>query len=54
MLVWNHVWLTICQRPMEFAAAIVGWVRGTGLGAFVERLSSELHGSYLAEYERKA
>ncbi len=54
MLEWNHAWLTVYQRPMEAAAAIVQWVRGTGLTAFVERFSFELHGSYLAECERKA
>ena len=47
------VWHTIYQHPMASAAAIVEWVRGTGLKPFVDRLSPELQQSYLAEYERR-
>lgn len=47
------VWHTIYQHPMASAAAIVEWVRGTGLKPFVDRLSPELQASYLAEYERR-
>jgi trans-aconitate 2-methyltransferase len=38
---------------MASAAAIVEWVRGTGLKPFVDRLPAELHASYLAEYQRR-
>ena len=47
------VWRTAYQHPMASAAAIVEWVRGTGLKPFVDRLTPELQGSYLAEYERR-
>jgi trans-aconitate 2-methyltransferase len=47
------VWRTAFQHPMASAAAIVEWVRGTGLKPFVDRLSVDLQASYLAEYERR-
>jgi trans-aconitate 2-methyltransferase len=47
------VWHTIYQHPMASAAAIVEWVRGTGLKPFVDRLPADLQASYLAEYERR-
>jgi trans-aconitate 2-methyltransferase len=47
------VWRTVYQHPMISAGAIVEWVRGTGLKPFVDRLTPELQGSYLAEYERR-
>lgn len=47
------VWRTAYQHPMVSAAAIVEWVRGTGLKPFVDRLTPELQTSYLAEYERR-
>ncbi|MDH6590834.1 trans-aconitate 2-methyltransferase [Variovorax sp. TBS-050B] len=47
------VWHTIYQHPMADAAAIVEWVRSTGLKPFVDPLSAELRASYLAEYERR-
>ncbi|WP_213955509.1 MULTISPECIES: trans-aconitate 2-methyltransferase [unclassified Variovorax] len=47
------VWRTAYQHPMESPAAIVDWVRGTGLKPFVDRLSPELQESYLAAYERR-
>lgn len=46
------VWHTIYQHPMASAAAIVDWVRGTGLRPFIDPLPAELKSSYLAEYER--
>jgi len=47
------VWRTAYQHPMASAAAIVEWVRGTGLKPFVDRLPPELQAGYLAEYERR-
>jgi len=47
------VWHTVYQHPMQSAAAIVEWVRSTGLKPFVDHLSPELQASYLAEYERR-
>lgn len=47
------VWHTIYQHPMASAAAIVEWVRSTGLKPFVDRLPDDLQRSYLAEYERR-
>ncbi len=47
------VWRTTYQHPMPSPAAIVEWLRGTGLRPFVERLSGALRDGYLAEYERR-
>jgi trans-aconitate 2-methyltransferase len=47
------VWHTVYQHPMASAAAIVEWVRGTGLKPFVDRLPINLQASYLAEYEAR-
>ncbi|MFT4268579.1 MAG: trans-aconitate 2-methyltransferase [Xenophilus sp.] len=47
------VWHTIYQHRMDSAAAIVEWVRGTGLRPFIDPLPDELRASYLAEYERR-
>ncbi|CAN7296344.1 MULTISPECIES: trans-aconitate 2-methyltransferase [unclassified Variovorax] len=47
------VWRTAYQHPMASAAAIVEWVRGTGLKPFVDRLPADLQASYLAEYQRR-
>ena len=47
------VWHTVYQHPMASAAAIVEWVRATGLKPFVNRLPAAQHAGYLAEYERR-
>ena len=47
------VWHTVYQHPMASAAAIVEWVRATGLRPFVDRLPAALQAGYLAEYERR-
>jgi trans-aconitate 2-methyltransferase len=46
-------WHTIYQHRMDSAAAIVEWVRATGLKPFVDPLPAPLQASYLAEYERR-
>jgi trans-aconitate 2-methyltransferase len=45
------VWLTIYQHPMASAAAILEWLRATGLRPFLEPLSEQLRATFLAEYE---
>lgn len=47
------VWHTVYQHPMDSAAAIVQWLRGTGLKPFVEGLPAGLQAEFLAEYERR-
>jgi len=47
------VWRTAYQHPMETPAAIVEWVRGTGLRPFIDPLSDEYRSGYLEEYERR-
>lgn len=47
------VWRTAYQHPMETPAAIVEWVRSTGLRPFVDPLSAEHRAAFLAEYERR-
>lgn len=47
------VWHTVYQHPMASAAAIVEWLRSTGLRPFVDRLPVDLQAGYLAEYERR-
>ncbi len=46
-------WHTVYQHRMDSAAAIVEWVRATGLKPFVDPLPAELQATYLAEYERR-
>jgi trans-aconitate 2-methyltransferase len=47
------VWRTVFQHPMADAAAIVDWVRGTGLKPFVDGLPPGLQASYLDQYQRR-
>ena len=47
------VWRTAYQHPMDTPAAIVEWVRGTGLRPFIDPLSPAYREGYLAEYERR-
>jgi trans-aconitate 2-methyltransferase len=47
------VWRTVYQHPMHSPAAIVEWVRGTGLRPFVEPLTAPYRHAFLIEYERR-
>lgn len=47
------VWRTTYYHLMDDAAAIVQWLRATGLKVFVDALPPDLQGPYLAEYERR-
>ncbi|MGB6450570.1 MAG: trans-aconitate 2-methyltransferase [Steroidobacteraceae bacterium] len=47
------IWRTTYYHPVDGAAAIVQWLRSTGLNPFLEPLTPELQGLYLAEYERR-
>jgi len=47
------VWHTIYQHRMTSPAAIVEWVRSTGLKPFIDPLDDALRASFLAEYERR-
>lgn len=47
------VWRTTYQHPMASPAAIVEWVRGTGLRPFIDPLPPDYRAGFLAEYERR-
>jgi trans-aconitate 2-methyltransferase len=47
------VWRTAYQHPMESAAKIVEWVRGTGLKPFIDPLTQDQRDKFLAEYEAR-
>jgi len=48
-----EVWRTIYQHPLKSAAAIVDWVRGTGLRPFLERLEPARQTEFLVDYEAR-
>lgn len=52
-IVHVDVWHTVYYHRMADAAAIVQWLRATGLKVFVEALPPELQPLYLTEYERR-
>ncbi len=47
------LWHTIYQHRMASAAAIVEWLRSTGLRPFVDGLTPAWRSEFLAEYERR-
>ena len=47
------LWQTIYQHRMNDAAAIVDWLRGTGLRPFVDPLPQDLRAAFLAAYTQR-
>jgi trans-aconitate 2-methyltransferase len=47
------IWRTTYQHPMTSPGAIVDWLRATGLRPFLERLTDDQRGDFVAEYERR-
>jgi len=47
------VWRTTYYHRMDDAAAIVQWLRATGLKPYVDPLAPELQARFLAEYQRR-
>lgn len=45
-----EVWRTVYNHPMPSPEAIVDWVRGSGLKAFLEQLSPDLRPEFLERY----
>jgi trans-aconitate 2-methyltransferase len=44
------IWHTIYNHPMENAAGIVEWVKGTGLRTYLDRVPAENREAFLADY----
>ncbi|MCW5710220.1 trans-aconitate 2-methyltransferase [Shinella sp.] len=47
------VWHTVYNHPMADAAAIVDWVKATGLRPYLDRLPAGEHDAFLADYENR-
>ena len=48
-----EIWRTEYQHPLASPAAIVDWLRATGLRPFLDPLSEELRSAFLIEYEAR-
>jgi len=48
-----EIWRTVYLHPLNSPAAIVDWLRATGLRPFLDPLSEELRQSFLLEYEAR-
>ena len=48
-----EIWQTTYWHILESPAAIVEWMRGTGLRPYLERLPAEEHEEFLAAYQAK-
>jgi trans-aconitate 2-methyltransferase len=47
------IWRTTYNHPLASPAAIVDWLRATGLRPFLDPLSAELRDAFLVEYEAR-
>ncbi|HWH83059.1 MAG TPA: trans-aconitate 2-methyltransferase [Burkholderiaceae bacterium] len=47
------VWRTAYQHPMASPAAIIEWLRATGLKPFIDPLGADARAAFLAEYEAR-
>ncbi|MGD9478030.1 trans-aconitate 2-methyltransferase [Shinella sp. G-2] len=47
------VWHSVYYHPMADAAAIVEWVKGTGLRPYLDRIPAEHQAAFLADYEAR-
>ncbi|SOC35414.1 trans-aconitate 2-methyltransferase [Rhizobium subbaraonis] len=47
------IWHTIYNHPMEDAAAIVEWVKGTGIRPYLEKLPDEEQPGFLESYRQR-
>ena len=47
------VWHTVYNHPMADAAAIVEWVKGTGLRPYLDRIPAGERDGFLADYEAR-
>ncbi|WP_234189222.1 trans-aconitate 2-methyltransferase [Shinella sp. NM-101] len=47
------VWHTVYNHPMADAAAIVEWVKGTGLRPYLDRIPQQERDGFLGDYEKR-
>ena len=47
------IWTTVYNHPLANPAAILDWVRGTGLRPYLARLTPDEERAYLADYESR-
>ncbi|MDF2997331.1 MAG: Trans-aconitate 2-methyltransferase [Xanthobacteraceae bacterium] len=45
-----EIWHTLYQHPLDGAAAIVDWFKGSALRPYLSRLSAEERAAFLADY----